>query len=112
DASTSNLVRHVSMCKALGGGGQETITSFAHGSTYSHGRLRLLLVKEVAVCARPFAIAEDEPIRKIIRMCNVNARLISANTLSKDVKEVYEIMKKIVMELSGRIHVVFDGWAS
>ncbi|KAF9025939.1 hypothetical protein BDZ89DRAFT_1040261 [Hymenopellis radicata] len=65
---------------------------------------------EVAMYAHSFAITEDEPIHKIIRMCNVNARLISANTLSKDVKEVYDITKKI--ELPGCIHIVFNDWAS
>ncbi|KAF9004173.1 hypothetical protein BDZ89DRAFT_902576, partial [Hymenopellis radicata] len=108
DTSTSNLVRHVQTCKALVGK-QPSIIAFTHGSTYSHGRLRYLLVKEVALCARPFAFAEDEPFREIVCMLMPNARLISANTLSKDVKEVYDITKAA---LPGRIHVVFDGWAS
>ncbi|KAF8867775.1 hypothetical protein CPB85DRAFT_1156108, partial [Mucidula mucida] len=72
------------------------ITAFAHGLMYSHGRLRYLLVKEVALCARPFAFVEDEPFREIVRMFMPNARLISANTLLKDVKEVYNITKAVV----------------
>ncbi|KAF8997932.1 hypothetical protein BDZ89DRAFT_1148371 [Hymenopellis radicata] len=50
-------------------------------------------------------------------MNNAKARVFSANTLSKDVKEAYEVTKVIVRkklkdDVPGRLHMVFDGWAS
>ncbi|KAF9020536.1 hypothetical protein BDZ89DRAFT_917517, partial [Hymenopellis radicata] len=88
---------------------QSSIEPFARGSTYSDGRLRYHLVELVCLCQCPFAIAEYNPMRSIVTMNNAKARVFSTNTLSKDVKEAYEVTKD---DVPGRLHMVFDGWAS
>jgi len=47
---------------------------------------------------RPFYIIEDEELRDIFRMMKPRAEVPSANTVSKDIKEVYEMMKVRVVD--------------
>lgn len=129
DSSTSNLQRHVARCITDPKAG--SIEMYAHGSTYTPGRLRFYMVEEVTVHHRPFALFEDAAMIKIITMFNPMARLVSANTISTDAKEVHSISKVNVVatldvrvlsliwpqtnckqSVRNRVHLVFDAWAS
>jgi hypothetical protein len=63
---------------------------FAHGSTYTPGKLRLLTTLWVARRSRPFAIVEDPEFIEIVTMFNNKASIPSRRTVSRDVQEVFQ----------------------
>ncbi|KAF8573057.1 hypothetical protein K439DRAFT_1074760 [Ramaria rubella] len=63
--STSNLVAHNSFAP-YEATSVSTIKSFVHGSTYTYGQMRYLLVLWVAHHHRPYAIVHDEELLDIL----------------------------------------------
>ncbi len=122
DNSTPNLVHHAWGCKAAVSEDddepklvQSNLTLFIQGSTYIAARLH---VKHVQMSARhhvPHAFVEWEEYRDILRMFNKDVKIFSVDTLSWDIKDVYNIVKlhvaKLLQGVRGRIHVAQDGWA-
>ena len=93
DESTSNLNRHVKSCDEKATPSGQTITDFAHSSTYSKAEFRYLISLWVTQCHRPFAIVEDPPLLRIFRMLYAKVDVPSATTVSRDVKEIYQVSK-------------------
>ncbi|THU93761.1 hypothetical protein K435DRAFT_669627 [Dendrothele bispora CBS 962.96] len=137
DVSTSNLGRHARICPSINKSekqNQLSIAAFAHGSTYSPGRLRLYQVEMFALNNRPFAIVEDSPYRKILTMLHAGVETRSQRSASRDLKRVFVLTKKHVKKmilvcflilvllrgsslafqqtLPGRVHIALDGWTS
>jgi hypothetical protein len=94
DDSTSNLVRHV---KACDGGmiraGSSSIAAFAQGSTYTPQKFRMKLAIWVARHHRPFAIVEDDELIDIFMDLNNRVEVPSRFTVSRDVKEIFEMSR-------------------
>lgn len=51
------------------------------------------------MCHHPYYMFEDPPYHDIFRMMHANVKIPSANTVSCDVKDVYNIVKKHVVKL-------------
>jgi hypothetical protein len=102
DDSTSNLVWHANKeCPSLNENeknNQLMVAQFARGSTYTPEKLRLAFVKWFAVKGRPMAIIEDEPLREILAMLHVGVDIKSADTASRDIKDVFRISQAFVKE--------------
>lgn len=94
DNSTSNLTNHVRMCNAGRPKDQGTIVHFAHGSTYTPERLRVLLDLWVATSSRPYSLVNDAGFQQILRMFHQNVAIPSESTISRDVKEIYSICRE------------------
>jgi len=96
DVSTSNLKRHVSCCDGRLAPPGGRVEEFAHGSSYNKAEFRYLATLWVSQCHRPFAIVEDRPLNRMFQMLYAKVDVPSASTVSRDVKEVYNIAKKNV----------------
>lgn len=114
--------------------GQGSVSDFAHGSTYSKGKFRYLLVCEMACSKRPFALVKDWPLVKTWQMMNAQIKVPSDDSVSRDVQRVYQWARPRIKELikvlstlyfllmpllklpcqaiPNRIHLVWDGWTS
>lgn len=116
DRSTSNLNRHVERCSSRLAPAGQRINEFAHGSTYSKAELRYLITLWVSSCHRPFAIINDPPLQRILKMLFAKVDIPSPSTVSRDVKEAFTIAKKnvgsILQSYSGKLHIGVDGWTS
>ncbi|SJL18949.1 uncharacterized protein ARMOST_22552 [Armillaria ostoyae] len=59
---------------------------------------------------------EDHPYHDILCMMHAGVKIPSADTVSRDVKDIYNIVKKCVAKLlqnaQGHIHIAQDGWAA
>ncbi len=77
---------------------------------------RYLITVWVTQCHCPFAIVEDKPLQRILKMLYGKVEIPSAITVSRDVKEVFALAKTAVAEYlqrqPGAIHVAFDGWTT
>jgi hypothetical protein len=71
----------------------KSIANYAHGSTYSKAELHYLISLWVFKCHRPFAIIDDEPLQRILKMLYAKVETPSATTISRDVKEIHGISK-------------------
>ncbi|THH15827.1 hypothetical protein EUX98_g9402 [Antrodiella citrinella] len=116
DDSTSNLVRHVDICKpddAVAPAGK-AINDFAHGSTYSKALFRYLLSLWIACRHRPFSIIEDPELIRIFRMLYAQVEIPSASTISRDIQEIFTLSQahiaKLLQDFPGRLHLGLDGW--
>ena len=132
DESTSNLNRHVRSCDEKRVPSEQSIADFAHGSTYTKSEFRYLVSLWVMQCHRPFAIIEDPPLLRMLRMLYAKVDVPSATTVSRDVKEIFRISKvnvgkflqvglsfnisllfsNVVQSFSGKLHIGVDGWTS
>jgi hypothetical protein len=99
DDSTSNLVRHVRLCDCKPPAGSGTLTSFAHGSTYTPHKHRMKIALWVARRHRPFSIVEDPELIEIFTDLNNKVITPSRYTVSRDVKEIFLISRGKVSEL-------------
>ena len=118
DTSTSNLKNHADLCsgsRALTPG-QGTVEQFARGSTYSKELLRVYVGLWMATSYRPFTIVKDPYFIKIIEMFNPKADLPSDTTISRDIKDFFEIgqanLKAFIETIPGAVHIALDGWSS
>lgn len=98
--TTTNLRRHEVRCdqEAVDNATQTTLAPFAQGATYSPGKLRMLMLKHIAICHRPFSLYTDKPLLQIIKMFRPDAVVVSDTTVSRDIKSVYNIGKAAVIE--------------
>ncbi|RPD52702.1 hypothetical protein L226DRAFT_438307, partial [Lentinus tigrinus ALCF2SS1-7] len=120
DSSMSNLNGHVDICDPVPVGGQHSITQFASGSTYNKAKFRYLTTTWVTSCYRPFAIVDNLPLQDMFKMLYAKVDIPSPSTVSRDVKEAFELLKGAVaayLQPSAQrqrsvIHIVFDGWTA
>jgi hypothetical protein len=99
DESTSNLVRHSDRCTPSSTTAASSITSFAHGSTYSYPKFRVKLALWIARRHRPFSIVEDDELIDIFMDLNNKVEVPSRVTISRDVKEIFQISRTKVAEI-------------
>ena len=99
DESTSNLVRYSDRCTPGAMAMSSSIASFAHGSTYSYPKFRVKLALWVARRHRPFSIVEDEELIDIFMDLNNKVEVPSRKTISRDVKEIFQISRAKVAEI-------------
>ena len=99
DESTSNLVRHSDRCTPSSTTAASSITSFAHGSTYSYPKFHVKLALWVARRHRPFSIVEDDELIDIFMDLNNKVEVPSRVTVSRDVKEIFQISRTKVAEI-------------
>ncbi|KAF4611964.1 hypothetical protein D9613_004308 [Agrocybe pediades] len=116
DESTSNLQRHVRTCTPANSSETRAISSYAHGSTYTAENHQMNLAIWVARRSRPFAIVEDKELLDIFQALNTNCVTPSRHTVSRDVREIYELSKERVGDIlrayPGKLHICADGWTS
>jgi hypothetical protein len=96
DDSTSNLVRHVKNCDGSALVGAGSLKEFAHGSSYTPHQFRMKLALWVARRHRPFAIVEDAELVDIFKDLNNKVEVPSRSTVSRDVKEIFDMSRKRV----------------
>lgn len=101
DNSTSNLNDHIKHCSPQTPSNNQSIASFAHGSTYTPDRLRYKVVELVTVGHRPFSIIEDKALLDIFAMLDSRTKdkVHGRHTVSRDVKDVYQMSKKNVARI-------------
>lgn len=99
DDSTSNLMRHVRWCDHTAEPGSGSITAFAQGSTYTRHKHRMKIALWVARRHRPFSIVEDPELLDIFTDLNNKVVTPSRYTVSRDVKEIFQLSRKKVSEL-------------
>ncbi|KAI0804478.1 hypothetical protein BC629DRAFT_1283162 [Irpex lacteus] len=120
DTSTGNLGRHLNHCAGKAAPPGQGINDFAHGSTYSKARMRYLCAVWVARHHRPFTIVQDDELVDIFRMLYSRVEVPHPTTLSRDVREIYEMtrdeiakdLQRILQRYTGRLHIGIDGWTS
>jgi len=96
DDSTSNLVRHVRDCDKTAPPGSGSITAFTQGSTYTPHKLRMKIALWVARRNRPFSIIEDPELIDILMDLNSKVVTPSRYTVSRDVKEIFQLSRSKV----------------
>jgi len=69
------------------------IANYAQGSTYSKAELQYLVSRWVFECHRPFAIIDDPPLQRILKMLYAKVKSPSQTMVSRDVKEIHGISK-------------------
>ncbi|KAL0564557.1 hypothetical protein V5O48_017488 [Marasmius crinis-equi] len=119
DSSTSNLKRHVTENCPKREGAQEQqkqTTLDEQFSKYTYGELRYLLAEWVTVCHRLDVIVEDEPFKRFVFLLNPLAKVPSADTLQRDITEMFEVSQEGLIEMlvghEGRFNLVFNAWTS
>jgi hypothetical protein len=95
DDSTSNLQRHVSGCDGAAAG-SASLKDFAHGSTYTPHFFHMKLALWVSHRHRPFFIVQDEELVDIFKDFNDKVDVPSRFTVSRDVKEIFNMSRKRV----------------
>lgn len=102
DTSTGNLNRHTEACNAKVAPAGQGIKDYAHGSTYSKAKFRYLCTLWVARNHRPYTIVQDEELLDIFRMLYSRVEVPHPTTLSRDVREVFEMTR---LEIAKRLQV-------
>lgn len=97
--STSNLGRHVESCNPSQRPAAEMISAYANGTTYSASRFRYLLAMWCARRHRPFLIVQDDELQEIFRMLYSRVDIPSRFTISRDVREMFELSKANVIKV-------------
>lgn len=72
---------------------------FASGSTYNEVKHRVNIALWIARRRRPYTIAEDQELLNIFNSLNASCTTPSRTTVSKDVREIHELTKEVVMEI-------------
>jgi hypothetical protein len=96
DVSMLNLKCHVSHCDGQLAPPGGCINKFAHGSTYNKAKFCYLATLWVSQCHRLFTIVKDHPLNHMFWILYAKVDVPSASTISRDVKEVFEITKNNV----------------
>ncbi|TDL14852.1 hypothetical protein BD410DRAFT_699758, partial [Rickenella mellea] len=118
--STSNLNKHARVCSPPAPSSQTKIRDFAHGTNYEKSKFRFLITIWVARRHRPYAIVEDPELIQLFQMLYLKVEIPSRMTVSRDVREVYEITKQSIVQMlavrscayCGFLHLCIDGWTS
>ncbi len=105
DTSTGNLQRHRTECNKKVAPAGKGINDFAHGSTYSKAKMRYLCALWVSRRHRPYTIVQDDELLDIFRMLYSQVSVPHPTTLSRDVREVYEMTRlEIAKKLQVSLH--------
>ena len=96
--STKNLLDHQRNCDPADILESQKIKAFANGVTYSAARFRYLLAMWCARRHRPFNIVTDEELVDIFKMLYARVDIPHPTTVSRDVKEIFELCKKNVID--------------
>jgi hypothetical protein len=114
------------------GTGSSSITVFAQGSTYIPQKLHMKLTIWVVHHHQPFAIVENDELIDIFMDLNNKVEVPSRFTVSRDVKEIFDMSRvKVAAILKvcalifhfdlalissqtylGKLHLCADGWTS
>ncbi len=85
-------------------------------SQYTIGEFRLLHVEWMTESHCPNYMIKDPGLQRIYRLLNPRVQIHSDNTLGRDIKEVFEVLKERLKELlkehEGHFHIAFDAWAA
>jgi hypothetical protein len=115
---TGNLNDHVKSCVGKLAPAKQQIVKFATGGHIDAGQFRYNQLMWTATNFRPYKIVEDKYLRETYRTLNpnVDSVLVSADTVSRDVKEAMDMtvpqVKEFLRQLPGCVHLSFDGWTS
>jgi hypothetical protein len=101
----SNLVRHAKSCTGITASGSGSIAAFAQGSTYTPHKFRMKITLWVAWRHRPFAIVEDDKLIEMLMDLSNKVEVPSRFTVSRDVKEIFELSRKKVAEIL-KVHAI------
>lgn len=104
DDSMSNLICHVKNCNGVTLGAVGSLKNFAHGSTYTPHKLRMKLALWIVCRHRPFAIVEDTELLDILKDLNNKVEVLSRFTVSRDVREIFDISWKQVAGIL-KVHI-------
>ncbi|KAJ7703381.1 hypothetical protein B0H14DRAFT_3526965 [Mycena olivaceomarginata] len=74
----------------------ESIKAYASGTKYSRETHRMNIALWVSRRHRPFAIAEDPELLAIFSDLNKNVETPSASTVSRDVKEFFQLSQRVL----------------
>jgi hypothetical protein len=66
---------------------------------YSEAAFRYLMTIWVVKHHRPFTIVDDAPLREAFQMLYAKAKVPSANTVSRDVRDIHELSKAGVIAM-------------
>jgi hypothetical protein len=127
-------MRHARECDNIASAGSGAITAFAQGSTYTPHKHRMKIALWVAHRNRPFSIVEDSELLDIFYDLNSKVVTPSLYTVSRDVKEIFQMSRVKVVEIlkvctclcvaimimclimvkayPGKLHLCADGWTS
>ena len=94
DTSTGNLQRHCNGCNSKVAPPGQGINDFAHGSTYSPARMRYLAALWVSRSGRPYIAIQDPDLLAILRMLYSRVEIPHPTTLSRDVREIFEMTQQ------------------
>jgi hypothetical protein len=89
-------VRHVKTCDGGIVARAGSLRDFAHGSSYTPHKLRMKIALWVTRRHCPFAIIEDDKLLDIFKDLNNKIEVPSRFTVSRDVKEMFDMSRKQV----------------
>jgi hypothetical protein len=94
------LVQHAKACGGeISTTGSSSITAFVQGSTYNPHKFRMKIAIWVSCRHRPFTIIEDDELIDIFMDLNNKVEVPSRFTVSRDVKEIFDMSRKKVVEM-------------
>ena len=96
DTTTSNLTNHVNNCEGKLAPRAQQITTFTHSGPYNKGAFRYWTAMWTSLCGRPFAIIKDKPLHRMFEVLNASVEPVSAQTVSRDVQEAYDMSFPLV----------------
>lgn len=101
DDSTSNLGRHVTACTkgSTPPAGQQSINTFAQGSTYTPAKFRYKLAVWIARRHCPYAIVQDEEFLELLRMLNSKVEVPHPTTVSRDIREIFTFSRTSIRKI-------------
>jgi hypothetical protein len=101
----SNLVRHAKSCTGITATSSGSIAAFAQGSTYAPHKFWMKIALWVARRNCPFAIVKDNELVEIFTDLNNKVEVPSQFTVSRDVKEIFELSWIKVAEIL-KVHTI------
>lgn len=107
DESTSNLVRHVKSCEPASSTQTQALAAYASGSQYNEAKHRMKCALWIARRARPFSIVEDPELLDIFSDLNAGCVTPKRKTISRDIKEIWELSHKELATLLQVGHLFF-----
>ena len=65
----------------------------------SAGIFREFLIEWIVCDDQPFTVIEDKKLRRLLRLCNPNAKGLSADTIHDDIIKSFENERKKIQEI-------------
>ncbi|KAF6744509.1 hypothetical protein DFP72DRAFT_742987, partial [Ephemerocybe angulata] len=116
DTGTSNLQRHFRSCAPSDGPEAAAMAAYVSGSKYRKARHRFKVLMWIARRRRPYTIIADPELLEIFTDLHGPCQSPSPSTISRDMKEAHKVTKEALVSrlaaVSGKVHIVADGWTS